>query len=81
MNIGPRAATAAPQPRSALRRARRAVPGVDASADVIFILMRRMRFPLVVLISIFAIDVFGLTLMPGTDPTGAPHHLSIFDAF
>ena len=76
-----RAATEARQPRSALRRAPVAVPRADASADAIFILMRRMRGPLVVLISIFAVDVLGLTLMPGTDATGAAHHLTIFDAF
>ena len=76
-----RAATGFRQPRSALRRTRVALPPTDASADVIFILMRRMRGPLVVLISIFAFDVFGLTLMPGTDPAGAAHHLTVFEAF
>lgn len=75
------AAAQARQPRSALRRAPVAVPRADESADAIFILMRRMRAPLVVLISIFAIDVFGLTLMPGTDSAGVPTNLTIFDAF
>lgn len=67
--------------RPDLRRGPAAPPQASASTDALFILMRRMRGPLVVLISIFAVDVFGLTLMPGTDASGQPHHLTIFDAF
>jgi Trk K+ transport system NAD-binding subunit len=47
----------------------------------IFLVLRRMRAPLILLILIFAISVLGLTLVPGTDTQGQPHRLSFFDAF
>jgi len=40
-----------------------------------------MRAPLITLISIFAISVFGLTLIPGRDDTGQPYRMGFFDAF
>ncbi len=71
----------APSPRTVLRRVNVRLPRSTTSTDAIFILMRRMRGPLVLLISIFAVDAFGLTLMPGVDAEGKPHSLTIFDAF
>ena len=68
-------------PRTVLRRVNVRPPRPTASTDAIFILMRRMRGPLVVLLVIFAVDVMGLTLMPGTDAAGQPHRLTFFDAF
>jgi voltage-gated potassium channel len=65
------------------QRVRRWAPllsSVQASATI-FLIMRRMRAPLIVLIVIFAISVLGLTLIPGQDPSGAPHRLGVFDAF
>jgi Trk K+ transport system NAD-binding subunit len=50
-------------------------------SDIQLMILRRMRLPLVVVIVAYAIAVFGLTLMPGTDPEGRPWHLSLFDAF
>jgi Trk K+ transport system NAD-binding subunit len=76
-----RAPHRARSPRTTLRRVNVRLPEASPSADALFILMRRMRGPLVVLIIIFAVDVFGLTLMPGTDLAGDPHRLTIFDAF
>ena len=55
------------------QRMRRWVPllsSVQASATI-FLVMRRMRTPLIVLIVIFAISVLGLTLIPGQDADGA----------
>ncbi len=52
-----------------------------AMSDIQLMILRRMRLPLVVVIVAYAIAVFGLTLMPGTDPEGRPWHLSLFDAF
>lgn len=50
--------------------------------SVFFLIMRRLRAPLVALIVIFAISVLGLTLAPGLpDATGRPSHLSFFHAF
>ena len=51
-----------------------------ASAGV-FLVLRRMRIPLIVIIVIFAVSVLGLTLVPGTDAEGRPARLSIFEAF
>ncbi len=50
-------------------------------SDIQLMILRRMRMPLIVVIVAYAIAVFGLTLMPGTDPEGRPWHLSLFDAF
>jgi Trk K+ transport system NAD-binding subunit len=57
-----------------------AASAAQASATV-FLVMRRMRAPLIVLIVIFAITVLGLTLIPGQDAQGRPHHMGFFDAF
>ena len=40
-----------------------------------------MRAPLILLIVLFAISVFGLTLVPGTDSDGKPWRMDVFDAF
>jgi Trk K+ transport system NAD-binding subunit len=50
-------------------------------SDIQLMILRRMRLPLVVVIVAYAIAVFGLALMPGTDPEGRPWQLSLFDAF
>lgn len=50
-------------------------------SDIQLMILRRMRVPLVVVIAAYTIAVFGLTLMPGTDPEGRPWRLSLFDAF
>ena len=47
----------------------------------IFLVLRRMRAPIIVLIVIFAVSTLGLTLVPGQDAEGNPHRLSIFEAF
>lgn len=47
-----------------------------------FLVLRRMRAPIIVLIVIYAISVLGLTLVPGVDAEGRPAPpLSIFHAF
>ncbi|GIE95478.1 hypothetical protein Ari01nite_29430 [Paractinoplanes rishiriensis] len=47
----------------------------------VFLVLRRMRVPLIVLISIFAISVLGLTLVPGQVVEGRPTRMGFFDAF
>lgn len=72
-----------PGPRGPSRRLRRRIPmasAVEAEATI-FLILRRMRAPLIVLITIFAVSVLGLTLVPGQDATGAPYRMSFFDAF
>lgn len=46
-----------------------------------FIVLQRMRVPLIAVITSFAIAVGGMTLMPGTDNNGQPWHMSLFEAF
>jgi len=52
----------------------------QASATI-FLIMRRMRVPLITLIVIFSVSVAGLALIPGVDADGQPAKLSLFDAF
>jgi voltage-gated potassium channel len=50
--------------------------------SVFFLILRRMRAPLIVLIVFYAIAVLGLTLVPGVDADGMPAPpLSFFHAF
>ena len=51
------------------------------ASATIFLVMRRMRVPLIVLIVIFAISTLGLTLIPGQDAEGRPWRMGFFDAF
>ncbi|MCZ2829107.1 NAD-binding protein [Modestobacter sp. VKM Ac-2986] len=68
------------------RRGRRAALRLSASstarsAEAIFLVLRRMRTPLIALIVVFAVSTLGLTLIPGQDADGNPARMSFFDAF
>jgi voltage-gated potassium channel len=52
----------------------------EASATI-FLILRRMRAPLIVLIVIYAVSVLGLTVIPGEDLEGRPYRMGFFDAF
>jgi Trk K+ transport system NAD-binding subunit len=49
--------------------------------DVLFLILRRLRAPLITLISVYGISVGGLALIPGLDAAGNPGTMSIFHAF
>ncbi|MFU2488862.1 NAD-binding protein [Thauera sp. WH-1] len=49
--------------------------------SIFFMILRRLRAPLIVLITIIAISVLGLTLTPGVDDEGKVTYLSFFHAF
>lgn len=49
--------------------------------DVLFLIFRRLRAPLITLIMVYAISVAGLALIPGVDPEGHPWTMNIFHAF
>ena len=49
--------------------------------NVAFLIFRRMRAPLIVLIAIYAIGVMGLVLIPGQDAEGNLWHMDFFHAF
>ena len=48
--------------------------------EVIFVILRRLRRPLIVLIIAYAISVWGLVLIPGLDKEGNVVHLGFFHA-
>lgn len=48
--------------------------------SILFLILRRLRRPLILIIVCFAIAILGLTLMPGTDDKGQLWHMSIFQA-
>ncbi len=50
-------------------------------SDVFFLVLRRLRAPLILLITVFAVATLGLTLIPGVDPNGEPWRMSFFHAF
>jgi voltage-gated potassium channel len=51
------------------------------ASATIFLVLRRMRAPLIILIVIFAVGTLGLTLIPGQDAAGRPWRMGFFDAF
>jgi voltage-gated potassium channel len=59
----------------------RPLPRAVAPSSAVFLVLRRMRTPLVVLIAIYAISVLGLTLIPGQDANGKPWSMGFFHAF
>ncbi len=48
---------------------------------VAFLILRRLRAPLIVLIIVYSISILGYVLIPGKGPDGEVYHLSFFDAF
>lgn len=62
-------------------RSANAIPTTVPTTEVIFLIMRRMRLPLIVVISTFSFCTAGMMVMPGVDPDGNPYRLNIFDAF
>ena len=68
-------------PHDALRRVAVPVPTPEDTTDAIFLMLRRLRGPLITLMAIFAITVLGLSLMPGVDAVDVPSHMTLFDAF
>ncbi len=51
------------------------------SNNTIWIIIRRMRIPFLVIIATFSISILGLTLIPGMDDQGHPYKMTFFDAF
>ncbi len=49
--------------------------------QVIFLILRRMRAPLIVIIIAYAISILGLVLIPGVDDVGNPWRMDFFHAF
>ena len=49
--------------------------------SILFLILRRLRAPLILIIVSFSVATMGLTLMPGEDPNGNRWYMSIFQAF
>ena len=48
--------------------------------NIIWLTMRRMRTPLIVMILVYSLSVFGMVLIPGQDETGRAVQVSFLDA-
>ncbi len=48
--------------------------------DVIWLIMRRMRAPLITLLLVYALSVMGMVLIPGANDAGDPVQLNFLDA-
>lgn len=48
---------------------------------IVLLFIRRMRQPLLTLLAVYAVAIFGLTLIPGRDADGNTWHMSLFHAF
>jgi voltage-gated potassium channel len=57
------------------------IESASQASSTIFLVMRRMRAPLITLIVIFSVSVVGLTLIPGIGPDGQPARISLFESF
>jgi Trk K+ transport system NAD-binding subunit len=49
--------------------------------NIVFLILRRMRRPLLTLVLVYAVSILGLVLIPGQDAQGEPWHMSFFHAF
>ncbi|MDT8385970.1 MAG: NAD-binding protein [Thiogranum sp.] len=48
--------------------------------NVIYLMLRRMRLPLILLVLTYAVSILGLTLIPGADDQGNPWRMDFFHA-
>ncbi|MGL6040483.1 MAG: NAD-binding protein, partial [Deefgea sp.] len=49
--------------------------------NIFFLMLRRLRTPIITLILIYAISVMGLVMIPGVDDQGQPFRMDFFHAF
>jgi voltage-gated potassium channel len=68
-------------PRARRVSLRVAAASAAQASTTIFLILRRMRAPLILLIVIYAVSVLGLTVIPGQDLEGRPYRMGFFDAF
>lgn len=70
-----------PGPTRVSRRQVVAIPDDSSNTAVLFILLRRLRLPLLLLVGILTVATFGMSLIDGVDAQGNPHRLTIFESF
>ena len=49
--------------------------------SVLLLTLRRLRWPLVLLVGVYAVGILGLVLIPGVDEHGRPTPMGFFHAF
>ena len=49
--------------------------------NLIYLLLRRLRSPLITLILVYAVSMLGYVLIPGEDGNHDPYQMTFFDAF
>lgn len=49
--------------------------------NILYLLLRRLRTPLIILIVVYSISVLGFVLIPGEDDQGNVYHMDFFHAF
>jgi voltage-gated potassium channel len=49
--------------------------------NIVYLLLRRMRLPLIVVVLAYAISILGMVLIPGIDDQGNPWEMTFFHAF
>ncbi len=49
--------------------------------NIVYLIFRRMRRPLITLVLVYALSILGLVLIPGQDDAGNPWHMDFFHAF
>jgi len=49
--------------------------------NIIFLILRRMRAPLLLIVTSYTIAIIGFVMIPGMDQQGQPVHLTFFEAF
>ena len=49
--------------------------------NIVFLILRRMRRPLITLLLVYSISILGLVLIPGQDADGNDWHMGFFHAF
>jgi voltage-gated potassium channel len=68
-------------PTASVAASRAHLESSSQASATIFLIMRRMRAPLITLIVIFSVSVVGLALIPGVDNEGEPARVSLFESF
>lgn len=53
---------------------------MDSNNNILWIIIRRIRTPLIVIIVTFSISILGMVLIPGVDSNGNTYNMSFFDA-
>jgi voltage-gated potassium channel len=54
---------------------------MDKMNTITCLIMRRMRVPLLVLLTVYMVAIIGMTLMPGVDDQGNPWRMNFFEAY